>query len=371
MLTIYSDSHRLQNGRSELIDGTLKPCFENPSRADMVLAAVRRRGLGDVVHPRSHGAAPILRVHDQDYVRFLETAWQCWTELGRDCDALPKMWQIRRLREAIPEHVEGQLCYYSMDCGTPITAGTWQAATGAADVALSGAERLIGGERAVFALTRPPGHHAARDYCGGYCFFNNAAIAAQALRDHGLRRVAVLDVDYHHGNGTQDIFYNRSDVLFLSIHGDPRTEYPFFLGFADEKGEGEGLGYNFNFPLAAGSCVSTWFFALDCALEQIARFGAEALAAGSCVSTWFFALDCALEQIARFGAEALVVSLGVDTFRGDPISRFQLDTPDFLTQGERLAGLKLPTLFCLEGGYAVGPIGDNVANVLAGFESRG
>ncbi|VEB44703.1 Acetylpolyamine aminohydrolase [Chromobacterium violaceum] len=195
----------------------------------------------------------------------------------------------------------------------------------------------------MFALTRPPGHHAAFDYCGGYCFLNNAAIAAQALRDHGMRKVAVLDVDYHHGNGTQDIFYRRADVLFLSIHGDPRTEYPFFLGFADEKGEGEGLGYNFNFPLAAGACVSTWFVALDCALEQI----------------------------ARFGAEALVVSLGVDTFQGDPISRFQLDSPDFVTLGARLAGLKLPTLFCLEGGYAVEPIGTNVVNVLAGFEARG
>ncbi|PRP69678.1 acetylpolyamine amidohydrolase [Chromobacterium amazonense] len=342
MLTIYSDSHRLQHGRSELIDGTLKPCFETPSRADMVLAAVRQRDLGDVVHPRRHGLEPILRVHDEGYVRFLETAWQRWSEMGRDYDALPKMWQIRRLREAVPEYVEGQLCYYSMDCGTPITAGTWQAATASVDVALTGADRLIGGERAAFALTRPPGHHAARDYCGGYCFFNNAAIAAQALRDHGMHRVAVLDVDYHHGNGTQDIFYHRSDVLFLSIHGDPRTEYPFFLGFADEKGDGEGLGYNFNFPLAAGSCVSTWFFALDCALEQI----------------------------ARFGAEALVVSLGVDTFEGDPISRFQLGTPDFVTLGARLAALKLPTLFCLEGGYAVGPIGDNVVNVLAGFEAR-
>ncbi|WP_434633517.1 histone deacetylase family protein [Chromobacterium sp. CV08] len=342
MLTVYSDDHRLQHGQSELIAGTLKPCLETPSRADMVLAAVRRRELGDVVHPRRHGIAPILRVHDAGYVDFLQTAWPRWLALGRDCDALPKMWQIRRLREVVPEHVEGQLCYYAMDCGTPITAGTWQAACAAADTALTGADRLIGGERAVFALTRPPGHHAARDYCGGYCFLNNAAIAAQALRDHGMRKVAVLDVDYHHGNGTQDIFYRRGDVLFLSIHGDPRTEYPFFLGFSDEKGEGEGLGCNFNFPLPADSCVSTWFVALDCALLQI----------------------------ARFGADALVVSLGVDTFLGDPIARFKLDSPDFVTLGARLAGLRLPTLFCLEGGYAVEPIGTNVVNVLAGFEAR-
>nr|WP_199067767.1 histone deacetylase family protein [Chromobacterium sp. ASV5] len=342
MLTVYSDSHRLQNGRAELIDGTLKPCFENPSRADMVLTEVRARELGDVISPRAHGLDPILRVHDAGYVGFLQTAWERWTAMGRDYDALPKMWQIRRLREAIPEHVEGQLCYYSMDCGTPLTAGTWPAITAAADVALTGADRLLMGDRAAFALTRPPGHHAARDYCGGYCFFNNAAIAAQSLRDRGCQRVAILDVDYHHGNGTQDIFYDRSDVLFLSIHGDPRTEYPFFLGFADEKGEGAGLGYNYNFPLPAGASVSNWFVALDCALEQI----------------------------DRFAPDALVVSLGVDTFRGDPISKFQLDSPDFVTLGSRLASAGVPTLFCLEGGYAVDPIGVNVANVLAGFNAR-
>lgn len=342
MLTIYSDKHRLQHGKAELIDGTLKPCFENPSRADMVLQEVRSRGLGPVIEPLAHGLEPVLRVHDAGYVEFLQTAWQRWSAMGRDYDALPKMWQIRRLRAAIPQHVEGQLCYYSMDCGTPLTAGTWPAITAAADVALTAIDQLAAGQRGVFALTRPPGHHAARDYCGGYCFFNNAAIAAQSLLDRGAKRVAILDVDYHHGNGTQDIFYQRDDVLFLSIHGDPATEYPFFLGFADEHGEGAGLGYNYNFPLPAASSVALWFAALDTALGEV----------------------------RRYAPDALVVSLGVDTFEGDPISRFSLASTDFLRLGEQIGGLGLPTAFCMEGGYAVEPIGLNAVNVLDGFSMR-
>lgn len=341
MLTFYSDTHRLHHGKAELYAGGLVPCFEMPSRADMVLEQVRRTGLGEVREPTAHGLDPVLAVHDAGYVRFLETAWTRWQALGRDYDALPKMWQIRRLRQAVPEHVEGQLCYYSMDCGTPLTAGTWPAITRAADLALSAADALLSGARAAFALTRPPGHHAAHDYCGGYCFFNNAAIAAQYLRAQGAGRVSVLDVDYHHGNGTQDIFYRRGDVQFLSIHGHPRTEYPFFLGFADEWGEGEGLGFNHNYPLPAGSDVPTWFDALGQAMARI----------------------------AAFAPDALVVSLGVDAFAGDPISRFALQSADFCRIGERLATLGIPALFCLEGGYAVEPIGVNAVNVLSAFDA--
>ena len=194
MLTFYSDIHRLHQGRTELYAGTLVPCFETPSRADMVLERVKTTGLGEVRAPVAHGLEPVLAVHDAGYVRFLETAWQRWLALGRDYDALPKMWQIRRMRQALPEHVEGQLCYYSMDCGTPLTAGTWPAITTGADLVLTGADALLAGEKGAFALTRPPGHHAARDYCGGYCFFNNAAIAAQYLRDHGHASVARLSI---------------------------------------------------------------------------------------------------------------------------------------------------------------------------------
>ena len=228
---------------------------------------------------------------------------------------------------------------YSFDAGTPLTAGTWQAARSGADCALSAAAHIAHGGRAAFALSRPPGHHAGADFFGGYCFLNNAALAAQYLRDSGLERVAVLDVDYHHGNGTQAIFYERSDVFFTSIHGDPRTEYPFFLGHADERGQGVGLGFNLNLPLSRGS--------------DYAR--------------WSEALELALEAIAGYGAQALVVSLGVDTFAGDPISGFALQSQDYLRMGERIARAGLPTVLVFEGGYAVDAVGVNVANVLHAF----
>jgi acetoin utilization deacetylase AcuC-like enzyme len=190
-------------------------------------------------------------------------------------------------------------------------------------------------------LCRPPGHHAARDLFGGYCFLNNAAIATQFLRDSGAQRVAILDVDYHHGNGTQDIFYERDDVLFVSLHADPRTVFPYFLGYAEETGAGRGTGFTCNYPLPEGTEFSVW---------------RDALAAG-------------LRRIEQFRADAMVVSLGVDTFVEDPISSFRLHSGDFTTYGRLIAGAKLPTLFVLEGGYAVEEIGVNVVNVLSGFES--
>jgi acetoin utilization deacetylase AcuC-like enzyme len=228
---------------------------------------------------------------------------------------------------------------FSFDAGSPLTSGTWVAARAGADCALSAAQAVANGERAAFALSRPPGHHAGADFFGGYCFLNNAALAAQHLRGAGMERVAVLDVDYHHGNGTQAIFYDRPDVFFASIHGDPRTEYPFFLGYADETGTKAGDGANLNLPLPRGTDYSHWSDALEVALAAI----------------------------ARFGAEALVVSLGVDTFAGDPISGFTLQSDDYLRMGERLAAVGLPTVLVFEGGYAVKEVGVNAVNVLQAF----
>ncbi|MEI8158886.1 MAG: histone deacetylase family protein, partial [Burkholderiales bacterium] len=232
---------------------------------------------------------------------------------------------------------------YSFDAGTPFTAGTWVAARAGANCALSAAQRLLLGDRASFALSRPPGHHAGADFFGGYCFLNNAALAAQHLRAAGMVKVAVLDIDYHHGNGTQAIFYERPDVLFVSIHGDPRTEYPFYLGHADERGFGAGLGANLNLPLPRGTGFAVWSQALDTAL-------------------------CA---IGEFGANALVVSLGLDTFVGDPISGFTLGSDDYLQVGRRIAAARLPTAFVFEGGYAVAEVGVNAVNVLEGFAGAG
>jgi acetoin utilization deacetylase AcuC-like enzyme len=342
MLTIYSDKHRLHHGNTELIGGLLQPCFEMPSRADTVLARVKTVGLGAVEAPEDCGLEPVLRVHDKGFVDFLSTAWQEWAATGRTHDALPLVWPVRGMRtDRIPQDIDGKMGYYSMDAGVPITPGTWVAVQDSANVAVTGAKRLSAGQRAVFSLCRPPGHHAAADYMGGYCYLNNAAIAAQYLRDSGSARVAILDVDYHHGNGTQTIFYERSDVLFVSIHGDPRVEYPSFLGYADELGSGAGLGYNFNYPLPHDTDWSA--------------YGA--------------AMQSACSQIAAFAPDAIVVSLGVDTFEKDPISLFKLKNEDYLLMGEMIGRLAKPTLFVMEGGYAVIDIGVNAVNVLQGFES--
>jgi len=338
---VYSPEHRRHRGEFEMYRGARVPCFEKPERADMVLAALRRRAVGTVVAPERFGLAPVARVHAADYLAFLEGAWDAWRATGRDGDALPSVWPMRGLRAAPPASFAARLGWYAFDSGTPLTAGSWEAARLGADATLTARARVAAGARAAFALVRPPGHHAGSDFMGGYCFLNNAAIAAQAWRDAGARRVAILDVDYHHGNGTQEIFYGRDDVLFASIHGDPDTEYPFYLGHAHETGSGAGVGFNLNLPLPAGSEVTAWFDALETA--------------------------CA--RIAAFAPDALVVSLGVDTYAEDPISTFQLRTPEYARLGSRLAALGLPTLFVLEGGYAVAELGDNVAEVLASFEA--
>lgn len=341
MLTVYSADHRHQDGRFELIDGELKKPFERPLRAENILARLREIGLGEEREPTVFGLDPVRRVHDGDYVAFLETAYEEWRAAHGDTDALPLNWPCRGLRQIRPEAIDGKLSYYSFDAGTPICAGTWKAITASANVALTGA-RILGesDERAVFSLCRPPGHHAAQNLYGGYCFFNNVAVAAQWLRDNGAAKVAILDIDYHHGNGTQTIFYDRADVFFVSLHAHPRQEFPYFLGYEDETGEGEGDGYNMNLPMNWGTAFDTY-----------AR-----------------ALERALARIAEYSPAVLLVSVGVDTFEKDPISEFRLKSGDYTELGRRIASLGLPTHFVMEGGYAIDEIGVNTVNILAGFE---
>ena len=195
MLTVYTEDHRLQDGKAELIDGKLLPCFEKPARAEIVIARVREAGLGEVAGPKDFGRAPLRAIHPENFLHFLETAWDQWVAAHGAYDALPLVWPTRGLRQVEPEAIDGKLSYFSFDAGTPITAGTWRAITASANVALTGGELVAGGERAVFALCRPPGHHASADVYGGYCFLNNAAIAVQAFRDGGAARVAILDID--------------------------------------------------------------------------------------------------------------------------------------------------------------------------------
>jgi len=343
MRTYFNTEHALHRGQKEMFRGEMVPCFEVPDRVDFVLKELRHRKLGPVETPEPASLDVLARTHQPRYLDFLANAWSDWVALdpaNAQRDAFPSYWPIRTFRsDVVPDSFHARMGLFSFDAGTPLTSGTWVAARAGAGCALAGADRLIDGDRAAFALTRPPGHHAGADFFGGYCFLNNAAIAAQALRDGGAKRVAVLDIDYHHGNGTQAIFYARGDVFFTSIHGDPRTEYPYFLGHADEHGEGEGLGANLNLPLPRGT-------------EFI---------------DWRIALAQALRGIERFGAEALVVSLGVDTFVQDPISGFRLRSENYLDVGADIAGAKLPTLFVFEGGYAVHDVGINAVNVLQGF----
>ncbi|SEO27791.1 Acetoin utilization deacetylase AcuC [Duganella sp. CF517] len=345
MLTFYNELHAQHRGRHEIFRGELVPCFEKPERADSVLAELGRRGLGRIVTPHGVPLMSLERIHTPRYLHFLRTAWSEWLALdpaNAQKDAFPAVWPVRTLRDDIePDNFCAKLGLYSMDSGTPLTAGTWTAAKTGADCAVNAAHALRLGERGAFVLSRPPGHHAGADFFGGYCFLNNAALAAQHMLDDGAKKVAIIDIDYHHGNGTQSIFYGRDDVLFVSIHADPRSEYPFYLGHADERGEGAGQGFNMNLPLAAGSSVKAWFTALETA----------------CI------------RIGGYAPDALVVSLGVDTFAGDPLSRFALQSADYLKVGERLAYLNLPTAFIFEGGYAVKELGTNVVNVLEGYET--
>jgi len=243
MLTFYSDSHRLHHG-TELKDGVLKPCVEMPSRADTILARVRKTALGEVLGPEDYPASAYSPVHSERYIHFLQQAWSNWQAMGRTHDALPLIWPVRDLRSDIePDHIDGKLGFYAMDAGVPITSGTWEAVRISANLALSGMNAIAAGAPSAFALCRPPGHHAAAEYMGGYCYLNNAAIAAQGFIQRGAHRVAVIDVDYHHGNGTQSIFYARDDVQFISLHGDPRTSYPYFSGHRDEHGAAAGVGF--------------------------------------------------------------------------------------------------------------------------------
>ena len=340
MKTVFSPLHNRRTATTELDGGVLIAPHEKPSRAETILGRVKQEQLGDVLPPDDFGLEPILRVHTPDYVNFLQTCWKDWEAEDKPGEAIPAVWPGRGMRERVPKDIDGRLGYYSFAAETSITEGTWDAACASANVALTAQALVANGEPAAFALCRPPGHHAHADLFGGYCFFNNAAISAQAFRDQGAKRVAILDVDFHHGNGTQAIFYQRSDVLTISLHGDPDLVFPHFLGFEDETGEGDGNGYNQNLVYPPGTPFKVW------------REG----------------LETACQRIAEYQPEALVIALGVDTFEDDPISFFKLTSADYLLMGERLAKLNLPTLFTMEGGYDVDAIGVNVVNVLKGFE---
>jgi acetoin utilization deacetylase AcuC-like enzyme len=334
MRRFFAPAQRAHAPVQELHNGGFTAYAEVPARADTILAAIH-----GAEHPADHGEAPIRAVHDAAYLALLKAAPRLWAEAGRPGEAIPYTFPIMHRRPLALSRIDALLGAHAFDATTPITPDTWSAAYWSTQSALAAIHAVLGGDRAAFALCRPPGHHAGADYLGGYCHLNHAAIAAQAARDAGHARVAVLDIDYHHGNGTQDIFWTRGDVFYASVHADPATDYPFYWGHAGETGAGDGDAANLNLPLPQGTT-------------------AEAFRAAQAT---------ALEAIARFGATLLIVSFGADTWEGDPISRFRLTTDAYPLLAADIAALGLPTAIVMEGGYAVDALGRNVAAFLSGF----
>jgi acetoin utilization deacetylase AcuC-like enzyme len=334
MRCFWDERQRLHAPEKELHNGAFVPFAESPARADALLAA-----LGPVEAPADFGEAPLRRVHSALYLDFLKGAWDEWRAAGRPGDAAGYVWPAVRRRPLALERVDAKLGLHSIDASTPVAEGTFGAAYWSTQSALAGLEAVLAGERRAFALCRPPGHHSGADYMGGYCYLNAAAVAAEAALAAGRKRVAILDVDYHHGNGTQDIFYARAEMLCVSVHADPRTDYPFFWGHADETGEGEGEGATLNLPLPRGT---GW-------------------------AGYAPALDRALERIAEFAPDLLIVSWGADTFSGDPISFFRLETADYSAMARRICSAGLPALIVMEGGYALDSLGANLEAFLSGF----
>jgi acetoin utilization deacetylase AcuC-like enzyme len=328
MRCFWDERQRAHTPAGEFFNGAMHPPAEHGGRVDAILSTI-----GSTEAPADQGLEPLIAVHSADYLEFLRTAHGQWREAGREGDAFPYTFPVVGRRPLQLNRIDASLGQYSFDTSTPIAEGTWEAAYWAAQTALAAVDAVLGGERSAFAFCRPPGHHAGADYLGGYCYLSNAAIAAERAVSGG-RRVAILDVDYHHGNGTQDIVNGRDGIAFASIHADPATDYPFFWGHADESG-----GNMLNLPLPRGT---DW-------------------------NTYQPALTQALDWIEAFRPDLLIVSYGADTYEGDPISHFKLKSSDYASMGRRIASLGLPTAIVMEGGYAVEALGANVAEFLSGF----
>jgi len=345
---VYSPAHLAHAPTTEVELGVSMAQYELPARAEeirRVLAAEPERF--PVVEPTGHGVAPIEAVHDAGLRAFLATAWERVQAEQALAEVIPDTFIHPALREGmgpppVPTGAAASAGYWCFETMTPLVSGTYEAARGAVDVALTAADLVLGGSRAAYGLCRPPGHHAPRAAYGGYCYFNNAAIVAHHLAAATGAKVTVLDVDYHHGNGTQQIFYERDDVQYVSLHGDPNRAYPYFAGYRGEIGAGRGRGTNLNLPLAPGTDDDAYLVALVQALEQV----------------------------EAFGPATIVVSLGVDTFHLDPIADFALTTPAFARCGALVATLGRPCVVLQEGGYYLPAIGENVRNWLTGFEDR-
>ncbi|MBC8269548.1 MAG: histone deacetylase family protein [Rhodospirillaceae bacterium] len=337
MKIIFHEDQRLHDPKHYLSSGAVRANPEVPGRIDALLAGGAELGL-DVVSPDDNKVAPIAAIHSSEYLTFLKNIYGRWQRIeGASEEVIPNIHPDRR-NAGYPKSAVGQAGYHMTDTSCPISDQTWHSAYWAAQSAVSAADQIIKGDTSAYALCRPPGHHAFPDMAGGFCFLNNTAIAAQRCLSNGLRP-AIVDVDLHHGNGTQGVFYNRSDVLTVSVHADPERYYPFFWGYAQERGAGEGQGSNLNLPIPRGSG--------DDVFQK--------------------ALSVGLQRVRDFGANVLVVALGLDAFEGDPFGGLSVTTPGFSQIAAACAGLGLPTIIVQEGGYLCPELGENLKSFLGGF----
>ena len=349
MPVVWSDRCRLHDPGGEIFVGVRTPGTEVVARADVILAALAEADAG-VVDAEQHSDAALHAVHDAALLEFLESAWRKWTGAGLDRErhqdrVVPYVFAHAALtsgrRAAVPTAVWARTGYFAYDTMTLIGPGTWEAARAAVDSALTAVDLVAAGAPCAYACCRPPGHHVCRACYGGSCYLNNSAVAAAALAGRLGGPVAVLDIDAHHGNGTQEIFYERGDVLVGSVHVDPGTGwFPHFVGFSDETGSGDGAGANKNLPLAPGAGDEPW---LD-AVNELADWARTA------------------------GATSLVVPLGVDAAAGDPESPLRVSAAGFRRAGRLLGRLGLPTVLVQEGGYDLESLGQLVREVLLGVE---
>ncbi len=345
MKIYYSDTHRKHYPPFELFDGGKRvPYFENPDRMDRILTALKKTDWAEFIEPADFGLDQIHAVHDKNYVAFLASCWTEWldsdptlAEAPETHAFLPATFALRRTPR-VPGSLHGRAGFYMMDLSACIVEGTYTAALASANCALSAAEYAFSNQQSAFGLCRPPGHHAGKDYAGGYCFINNASVAANWFSSKG--KVALLDIDYHAGNGTQDIFYERNDVLTISIHGDPDYEYPHYFGFVDETGAGAGFGFHRNFPLPKGTDDAKYLSVLEEALNMI----------------------------KKFAPNYLVLSAGMDIFDGDPLGTFKVTQNGFTEIGKRIAAPGIPTAIIMEGGYANQALGTNIVSLLENFK---
>lgn len=339
MKAIFDERQWNHDPKHFLSNGRVLPNPEQPERIK-VLHAGAIAAQCDFEAPEDTGLGPIAAVHTPEYLTFLQTIHARWQHIeGASAEVIPNI-HPRNRTDTYPKSAIGQAGFHQADSACPIAAGTWQAAYWSAQSAITGADALYSGVSAAYVLSRPPGHHAFSDLAGGFCFLNNSAIAAMRLRAQGLRP-AILDIDVHHGNGTQGIFYERDDVLTVSIHADPARFYPFFWGHAHERGAKAGSGYNLNLPLARGSNDEVFLATMDTALARV----------------------------QAFGTDVMVVALGLDAYINDPFKGLAITTPGFERIGAAIAAINLPTLFVQEGGYLCEELGDNLTRVLSGFQS--